>query len=78
MLFICQGIPEQAEAPPVARVPPSGQTNVPPVQAPQPAQPAGVPSSGPNANPLDLFPQAGTWNYLVVCSNDILIAFEHQ
>lgn len=48
-----QGIPEQAEVPPVARVPSSGQAVNPPAQAPQPA----VPASGPNANPLDLFPQ---------------------
>lgn len=48
-----QGIPEQAEVPPVARVPSSGQAVNPPAQAPLPAAPA----SGPNANPLDLFPQ---------------------
>jgi hypothetical protein len=48
-----QGIPEQAEVPPVARVPSSGQAVDPPAQAPLPAAPA----SGPNANPLDLFPQ---------------------
>ncbi|XP_015880567.1 ubiquitin receptor RAD23d [Ziziphus jujuba] len=56
--YLYSGIPEQAEIPPVARVPTSGQaTNPPPlnspVQAPQPAAPAG----GPNSNPLDLFPQ---------------------
>lgn len=50
-----QGIPEQAEAP-VARLPTSGETAVPPAQATQPAAPA----SGPNANPLDLFPQVDT------------------
>ncbi|KAG1334898.1 ubiquitin receptor RAD23c [Cocos nucifera] len=50
--YLYSGIPEQAEAPPVAQAPAS-----PPVQSsPQAAQPA-VPSSGPNANPLDLFPQ---------------------
>ncbi|KAG1330550.1 ubiquitin receptor RAD23d [Cocos nucifera] len=54
--YLYSGIPEQAEAPPVAQAPTSGQMANPPVQAPQPAQPA-VPSSGPNANPLDLFPQ---------------------
>nr|XP_004233496.1 ubiquitin receptor RAD23c isoform X3 [Solanum lycopersicum] len=46
--YLYSGIPEQAEIPPVA--PASGQAVNPPVQASQP-------SSGPNANPLDLFPQ---------------------
>lgn len=50
-----QGIPEQAEVPPVARAPASGgQPANPPTQA---QQPAAAPTSGPNANPLDLFPQ---------------------
>uniref|UniRef100_A0A5B7B122 Ubiquitin receptor RAD23 n=1 Tax=Davidia involucrata TaxID=16924 RepID=A0A5B7B122_DAVIN len=53
--YLYSGIPEQAEVPPVAQAPVSGQVANPP--APQPAQPAPVPSSGPNANPLDLFPQ---------------------
>lgn len=48
-----QGIPEQAEIPPAAAAPASGQAVNPPVQSSQPA----VPSGGPNANPLDLFPQ---------------------
>ena len=52
-----QGIPESAEAPPVSGTPPSGQTTSPPAQLPPSTQPAAVPSSGPNANPLDLFPQ---------------------
>lgn len=56
MISCCQGIPEQADVPPVARAPSSGQGVNPPAQAQQPAQPV-VPSSGPNANPLDLFPQ---------------------
>ncbi|XP_041005274.1 ubiquitin receptor RAD23c-like isoform X1 [Juglans microcarpa x Juglans regia] len=51
--YLYSGIPEQAEAPPVARVPTSGQAVNPPAQATQPA----APTSGPNANPLDLFPQ---------------------
>lgn len=51
-----QGIPPQAEVPPVAPAPASGQEVNPSVQAPQPAQPT-VTASGPNANPLDLFPQ---------------------
>lgn len=33
------------------------QATNPPAQPAQPAQQAAVPSSGPNANPLDLFPQ---------------------
>ncbi|XP_059453630.1 ubiquitin receptor RAD23c-like isoform X1 [Corylus avellana] len=55
--YLYSGIPEQAEVPPVARVPASGSPANAPAQPPQPAQPAAVPSSGPNANPLDLFPQ---------------------
>ena len=47
-----KGIPEQAEVPPVAQAPAARQAVNPPAQAPQP-----VASSGPNANPLDLFPQ---------------------
>jgi len=59
--YLYSGIPEQAEIPPVARVPASGQaTNPPatnpPAQAPLPAVPAGG-IGGPNVNPLDLFPQ---------------------
>ncbi|CAN6708309.1 unnamed protein product [Malus baccata var. baccata] len=49
----CQGIPEQAEVPPAAQVPAGEQAANLPAQAPQPAAPTG----GPNANPLDLFPQ---------------------
>ncbi|GAV89891.1 ubiquitin domain-containing protein/UBA domain-containing protein/XPC-binding domain-containing protein [Cephalotus follicularis] len=55
--YLYSGIPEQAEVPPVARVPGGGQTANPPAQPPQPTQPPPVLSSGPNANPLDLFPQ---------------------
>ncbi|XP_009607597.1 ubiquitin receptor RAD23d-like isoform X1 [Nicotiana tomentosiformis] len=51
--YLYSGIPEQAEIPPPAPAPASGQAVNPPVQASQPA----VPSGGPNANPLDLFPQ---------------------
>ncbi|XP_009399730.2 ubiquitin receptor RAD23d-like isoform X2 [Musa acuminata AAA Group] len=54
--YLYSGIPDHAEAAPVARAPASGQTVNSPVEAPQPVQPA-VPSSGPNANPLDIFPQ---------------------
>lgn len=54
--YLYSGIPEQADVPPVARAPASGLAANPPVQSQQPAQPV-PPSSGPNANPLDLFPQ---------------------
>ncbi|KAK4792594.1 hypothetical protein SAY86_023029 [Trapa natans] len=55
--YLYSGIPEQAEVPPVARVPAPEQPANPPAQPGQPAQQAPIPSSGPNANPLDLFPQ---------------------
>ncbi|KAE9605686.1 hypothetical protein Lal_00024818 [Lupinus albus] len=55
--YLYSGIPEQAEAPPVAQVPGSTQPANPPAAAPLAAQPAPVTSGGPNANPLDLFPQ---------------------
>ncbi|KAL5994600.1 Ubiquitin receptor RAD23d [Asimina triloba] len=54
--YLYSGIPESADIPAVARPPSSGQAVSPAAQAPEPAQPA-IPSSGPNANPLDLFPQ---------------------
>ncbi|KAJ6772015.1 UV EXCISION REPAIR PROTEIN RAD23 [Salix koriyanagi] len=54
--YLYTGIPEQAEAPPAAGAPVSEQA---PATQPrqQPAQPTTVPAGGPNANPLDLFPQ---------------------
>ncbi|KAG5227155.1 ubiquitin receptor RAD23d [Salix suchowensis] len=52
--YLYSGIPEQAEVPPVAQGPASGDAVNPPPQAQQPAAPI---SGGPNANPLDLFPQ---------------------
>uniref|UniRef100_A0A2P2MDU7 Ubiquitin receptor RAD23 n=1 Tax=Rhizophora mucronata TaxID=61149 RepID=A0A2P2MDU7_RHIMU len=55
--YLYTGIPPQAEVAPVARAPVSAQAANPPAQPQQSAQPAPVPSSGPNANPLDLFPQ---------------------
>ncbi|XWS69779.1 hypothetical protein CRYUN_Cryun04dG0207900 [Craigia yunnanensis] len=55
--YLYSGIPEQAEAPPVAGAPVVGQTTNPPAQPQQLAQAAAIPTSGPNANPLDLFPQ---------------------
>ncbi|KAL8549780.1 hypothetical protein ACS0TY_008567 [Phlomoides rotata] len=51
--YLYSGIPEQAEVPPVAQPPAGAQPVNPLTQATQPATPAG----GPNANPLDLFPQ---------------------
>ncbi|KAL5553190.1 hypothetical protein UlMin_040591 [Ulmus minor] len=54
--YLYSGIPEQADAPHVAQVPASTPAANAPAQPPQ-AQPAPVTSSGPNANPLDLFPQ---------------------
>ncbi|PAN25170.1 hypothetical protein PAHAL_4G281300 [Panicum hallii] len=60
--YLYSGIPENVEAPPVARAPASGQQTNP--QAPSLAQAAVAPpvqpspaSAGPNANPLNLFPQ---------------------
>ncbi|XVE53308.1 hypothetical protein DITRI_Ditri02bG0193700 [Diplodiscus trichospermus] len=53
--YLYTGIPEQAEVPPVARAPVVAQTTNSPAQPQQTAQ--AVPTSGPNANPLDLFPQ---------------------
>ncbi|KAA3488388.1 ubiquitin receptor RAD23c-like [Gossypium australe] len=55
--YLYSGIPEQAEAPPVAQAPVVGQTTSPAATPQQPAQMAAIPTSGPNANPLDLFPQ---------------------
>ncbi|KAL2499422.1 Ubiquitin receptor RAD23c [Abeliophyllum distichum] len=51
--YLYSGIPEQAEVHPVAQPPAGAQPVNPSTQATEPA----VPSSGPNANPLDLFPQ---------------------
>ncbi|KAF1860837.1 hypothetical protein Lal_00000251 [Lupinus albus] len=55
--YLYSGIPEQAEAPIVARVPASEQPANPTAAASQAAQPAPVTSGIPNALPLDLFPQ---------------------
>ncbi|KAM0917859.1 hypothetical protein ACQ4PT_009272 [Festuca glaucescens] len=62
--YLYSGIPETVEAPPVARGPAPGQ-QAPTLQAPSqaqaaplpPVQPSGGASAGPNANPLNLFPQ---------------------
>lgn len=50
------GVPEQVEFPAALAAPPASGQLVDPVQVPQSAQPA-IPSSVPNGNPLDLFPQ---------------------
>ncbi|KAB1994085.1 hypothetical protein E1A91_D13G077700v1 [Gossypium mustelinum] len=55
--YLYSGIPEQAEATPVAHAPVVGQTTSPAEPPQQPAQMAAIPTSGPNSNPLDLFPQ---------------------
>ncbi|KMT18535.1 hypothetical protein BVRB_2g026730 [Beta vulgaris subsp. vulgaris] len=70
--YLYSGIPEQAEVPPVARTPAAAtatgaQAGNPLAQAGNPLAPAGnplaqapqatVPAAGPNASPLDLFPQ---------------------
>ncbi|KAI3885141.1 hypothetical protein MKW98_002533 [Papaver atlanticum] len=53
--YLYSGIPEQPVVVPAPQAP-AGQAALPPAQAREPAQ-LGVPSTGPNANPLDLFPQ---------------------
>ncbi|KAM0878120.1 hypothetical protein ACQ4PT_035062 [Festuca glaucescens] len=53
--YLYTGIPEQAEPPAAAQEPPASGQPADPVQAPQ--SQAAIPPSGPNANPLDLFPQ---------------------
>ncbi|XP_060182693.1 ubiquitin receptor RAD23c-like [Lycium barbarum] len=56
--YLYSGIPEAAEVPPVAGSPPSVQAGNQPAAQPEPAaQPAPVPAGGPNADPLNLFPQ---------------------
>ncbi|GJR88404.1 ubiquitin receptor RAD23d-like protein [Tanacetum coccineum] len=54
--YLYSGIPEPAEVPPVAGVPPVPAVT-PPLQAPLATQPAADPPSGPNENPLNLFPR---------------------
>ncbi|KAE9611787.1 hypothetical protein Lal_00011676 [Lupinus albus] len=55
--YLYSGIPEQAEAPVIGRVPANAQPAIPTTLDPQAAQPAPVTSGGPNSLPLDLFPQ---------------------
>lgn len=52
-VYFFKGIPEQVLAPVAAQEPTGGQAINPPSQAPQ----ATVPPGGPNADPLNLFPQ---------------------
>ncbi|XP_002516727.2 ubiquitin receptor RAD23d isoform X2 [Ricinus communis] len=52
--YLYSGIPEQPEVQPLPRAPSSGQAAIPSATAQEPAAPT---SGGPNANPLDLFPQ---------------------
>ncbi|KAK4360571.1 hypothetical protein RND71_019523 [Anisodus tanguticus] len=65
--YLYSGIPEQTEIPSAA-APASGHAVNPPVQASQPA----VPSGGPNANPLDLFPQFQALRAMVQANPQIL------
>jgi len=57
--YLYSGIPESVEAPPVARAPAPAQQAPSQAQAAPlpPVQPSGGVSAGPNANPLNLFPQ---------------------
>ncbi|XP_022945311.1 ubiquitin receptor RAD23d-like isoform X1 [Cucurbita moschata] len=55
--YLYSGIPEQVEVPPAAHVPSTVPVTNPSAQPAQPAQPASATTTGPNANPLDLFPQ---------------------
>lgn len=56
--YLYSGIPETAEVPPGGdNPPPAEQAANQPAQPQQATQPVIAPSSGPNANPLDLFPQ---------------------
>ncbi|KAL6566393.1 Ubiquitin receptor RAD23c [Orobanche gracilis] len=61
--YLYSGIPESVEAPPTSAGVPSGPATIVPAQPQQAAQPAQAqaqaqaPTTGPNANPLDLFPQ---------------------
>ncbi|CAN4075625.1 unnamed protein product [Withania somnifera] len=55
--YLYSGIPEAAEVPPVGGSPPSVQAGNQPAQPQPAAQPALIPAGGPNADPLNLFPQ---------------------
>lgn len=69
-----QGIPEAAElAPPVARPPTLFPAGAPGTAPAVPAQGA-VPAGGPNAAPLDLFPQVRQY-YMVIDLNVIFLFY---
>uniref|UniRef100_A0ACD6AGD2 Uncharacterized protein n=1 Tax=Avena sativa TaxID=4498 RepID=A0ACD6AGD2_AVESA len=53
--YLYTGVPEQVDPPAASQEPPASDQPANPVQAPQ--SQAAIPPSGPNANPLDLFPQ---------------------
>ncbi|CAL5002000.1 unnamed protein product [Urochloa decumbens] len=55
--YLYSGVPEQEEVPAAAASAPASGQPADPLQAPHSAQTT-IPSLGPNANPLDLFPQA--------------------
>ncbi|XP_074308293.1 ubiquitin receptor RAD23c-like [Silene latifolia] len=55
--YLYSGIPEQAEVPPVARAPTATPAGGQAADLPTNVAQGAVPSSGPNASPLDLFPQ---------------------
>ncbi|CAH8277419.1 unnamed protein product [Arabidopsis lyrata] len=54
--YLYSGIPAQAEIPPVAQAPSTGEQPANPQAQPQQAAPVAA-TGGPNANPLNLFPQ---------------------
>jgi len=58
-----QGIPAQAEIPPVAQAPATGEQAANPLAQPQQAAAPAAATGGPNANPLNLFPQVGFLNW---------------
>ncbi|EFJ33528.1 hypothetical protein SELMODRAFT_82644 [Selaginella moellendorffii] len=60
--YLYSGIPDVADAPPVARAPPAAPAaaTAPPTAAPTGGVPAPAATGGPNAVPLDLFPQVRT------------------
>ncbi|EFJ36878.1 hypothetical protein SELMODRAFT_77427 [Selaginella moellendorffii] len=60
--YLYSGIPDVADAPPVARAPPAAPAaaTAPPSAAPTGGVPAPAATGGPNAVPLDLFPQVRT------------------
>ncbi|PHT81498.1 Ubiquitin receptor RAD23c [Capsicum annuum] len=55
--YLYSGIPKTAEVPPVSGSPPSMHAGNQPAQPQPAAHPAPIPAGGPNADPLNLFPQ---------------------